>query len=295
MRSISAALGLVKTSHRRCRGQIQNHAVITDEHTSVVHRWVDSVVIKLGLCPWAHPAEQAGGIRVVTSTALSSEEAFEDLLLEAKRLQNAKDSVLATTLLAYPAVEGWEDFNRFHDFYAVHLKNGSALVKDWGLKVVAFHPGCEAAGTLPQPGDEVAIPGSEDQLLLGVVEDSTSAEEEHCGDVVPVRIEGIILEDFEDIDGSHRFAIQPIPDKETKMVRLSDIVWQLSAEANLDDVAVCRSAIARAPRPVLHLLRMRDLADVDDTKRTAVYEANENTVRTLGLEALDEMIRSCDQ
>ncbi|CAE8591682.1 unnamed protein product, partial [Polarella glacialis] len=96
-----------------------------------------------------------------------------------------------------------------------------------------------------------------------------------------VRIEGIILDDESQGEGNpDLLAVQPLPgEPQIVEVRLNDIVWLLGQEANVDDASECRSVIARAPRPVLHLLRLKDLAGVDDEGRSTVYERNERQVR----------------
>ena len=59
------------------------------------------------------------------------------------------------------------------------------------------------------------------------------------------------------------------------LCRRSDILWSLDA-ADADDVGVnVREALAKAPRPVLHLLRSCELAKVDAQQREEVYEHNE--------------------
>lgn len=59
------------------------------------------------------------------------------------------------------------------------------------------------------------------------------------------------------------------------LCRRSDILWSLDA-AEADDVGVnVREALAKAPRPVLHLLRSCELAKVDAQQREEVYEHNE--------------------
>lgn len=63
--------------------------------------------------------------------------------------------------------------------------------------------------------------------------------------------------------------------------RRSDILWSLDA-ADADDVGVnVREALAKAPRPVLHLLRSCELAKVDAQQREEVYEHNEASAEGL--------------
>ncbi|CAE8612837.1 unnamed protein product [Polarella glacialis] len=305
--------GLGRTHVRREKLQTVTCAVVSgDDHSMAVRRWLDSMVIGLGLCPWAQPADEAGSIRIVTSTATSTDGVLQDLLEEARRLspgagreQSAGPAgATNTTLLVCPLVEGWEDFDRFHEFYAEDLNNGNGLMAEYALKVVAFHPHCEAAGRSPVAGDEVALQGGPDgKLLLGVV----LAPQEEGGDQLDtasqavdqeqfsVRIEGIILDDESQGEGNpDLLAVQPLPgEPQIVEVRLNDIVWLLGQEANVDDASECRSVIARAPRPVLHLLRLKDLAGVDDEGRSTVYERNERQVREVGLEDLEEMLRRC--
>lgn len=65
------------------------------------------------------------------------------------------------------------------------------------------------------------------------------------------------------------------------LCRRSDILWSLDA-AEADDVGVnVREALAKAPRPVLHLLRSCELAKVDAQQREEVYEHNEASAEGL--------------
>lgn len=67
------------------------------------------------------------------------------------------------------------------------------------------------------------------------------------------------------------------------LCRRSDILWSLGP-ADADDVGVnVREALAKAPRPVLHLLRSCELAKVDAQQREEVYEHNEASASKLSL------------
>ena len=65
--TIGTALGVrgratVRMSHPR-GGQPCD----SSSSSSSVHEWLDSVVLKHGLCPWAPLSVQNGGLRIVTS------------------------------------------------------------------------------------------------------------------------------------------------------------------------------------------------------------------------------------
>ncbi|CAE8627974.1 unnamed protein product, partial [Polarella glacialis] len=57
----------------------------------------------------------------------------------------------------------------------------------------------------------------------------------------------------------------------------------------------CRHFASRAPRPVLHLLRIGDLEKVEEEGEPSdeVVERNEFKTMTMGAKKLDEMLKDC--
>lgn len=57
-----------------------------EQVSSAVHSWLDSVVLKHALCPWAHRSLRKGGLRIVTSSAFDEPAVRSDIMRERKRL-----------------------------------------------------------------------------------------------------------------------------------------------------------------------------------------------------------------
>ncbi|CAK9041112.1 unnamed protein product, partial [Durusdinium trenchii] len=61
-----------------------------DQHSEVVKRWINELVIGQGFCPWAAPAKSAGSIRIASSQEATEEGVLGDLLSEARELQSSQ-------------------------------------------------------------------------------------------------------------------------------------------------------------------------------------------------------------
>jgi uncharacterized protein len=104
-------------------------------HTLMVEacrRWVEEVVLKLNLCPFAHAPWAAGEVRFVASRADSAEELLAELFHEA--------SVATGTTLLCTDRFGFEEL---HNIAGI----GEQLLPDW--QVVAFHPDFRFEGSDP--------------------------------------------------------------------------------------------------------------------------------------------------
>jgi len=139
---MEAALFLWQARSRRFRRGPATRAVAEngpDAHA--VRQWLDTIVIGLGLCPWAAPAADAGQVRIVTSTAKDELGVLADLRAEALRLPvgQPRADAATTTLLACPRVAAWRSAAAFQAFYQERLANGYALAAR-GIYVVPFHP-----------------------------------------------------------------------------------------------------------------------------------------------------------
>jgi uncharacterized protein len=107
-------------------------------------RWIRSMVIWLGLCPFAQRVFEANKIRYVVTDAEDETPLLEDLANELKTLASALLSILETTLLIHPRALG--RFLDYNDF----LGPSERLVKKLGLRgaiqIASFHPDYQFAG-----------------------------------------------------------------------------------------------------------------------------------------------------
>jgi hypothetical protein len=110
-------------------------------------RFVEQVVIGLGLCPFAKEPWQAGRVAVRVSEARDVEALLVDLAVEAERLVASDAADLETTLLVHPFV--LTDFGAYNDF----LDLAEGLLRDRGhagvLQIASFHPDYRFAGEPP--------------------------------------------------------------------------------------------------------------------------------------------------
>ncbi|CAE6920034.1 argC [Symbiodinium natans] len=263
-----------------------------DVHSEAVQKWLDSMIIGLSFCPWAKPASEAGGIRIVTSMAKSPADALEDLKAEAARLQGAPGTTATTvtTLLVCPGVKPWEDFAEFNAFRETELGNGEALVKEFGCKVVCFHPHSRASDSYGlQEGDEIVIRREDGEQLCGTILSMAQGEE---GDsILRVQFYGKVDQGNAE-DGE--FGMQPFADSEDHVDCVpEESVLQLLGREALQEEDACRSILGRAPRIVLHLLRAADLEAVDNQKAFETLERNEQVVESMGEEEFDRRVHEC--
>lgn len=258
-------------------------ALVQDQHSAAVGRWVDTMILGLRLCPFAQPAAQRNGLKVVSSTGVTGDEVLEDLVTEGELLQ--ADGEIATTLVVCPHVPEWQDFGSFHEFYAGELLNGRLLSRqlDLDVSIVAFHPSCSSSEV--SVGLEVALQWQGQQWLAEVLEEDVSKE------LLSLRLLGQILETASSEDGGEDLAIQPLTEPQEVLCRRSDILWSLeSLEGGGASVTSVRSALARAPRPVLHLLRSGELAKVDAEQREEIYKHNDQLLDRLGLDHFEILL-----
>ncbi|CAJ1429044.1 unnamed protein product [Effrenium voratum] len=265
---------------------IRRRAVRTDEHSKAVSAWLDRFVLQGNYCPWAKPAQKRRGIRIVSSTETEPEEVFEDLLDEAEGLPMgpADEGEPSTTLLVCPYVEEWKSYGPFRDFYEEDLLGGSVLLDDFDMKVIAFHPEYLKYGFSVEAGDRIAIANMD-----GSASHATVLDEE--GGLHPE-------------DGEELLDVR-LDEGEECLVRYSSIITKLAtkqgAEVPSDDRSgEAANLLSRAPRPVLHLLRMEDLDAAGLASRAAtgpniqgVLEENAVRAGKLGLQGMAALLRQC--
>lgn len=114
-------------------------------------RFVEAVVIGLGLCPFAREPWEAGRVDVRVSDARDVETLLVDLAVEMQRLVETEPSELETTLLVHPDVLG--EFDAYNDF----LDLAETLLRHRGLEgvlqIASFHPDYRFEGA---PDDDPA-------------------------------------------------------------------------------------------------------------------------------------------
>ncbi|CAK8990747.1 N-acetyl-gamma-glutamyl-phosphate reductase [Durusdinium trenchii] len=247
---------------------------------------VDTMILGLDLCPFAQAPAQRNGLKVLSSTGCSGEDVLEDLQFEAEILQAQDPEMPATTLLVCGHVPEWLDFNQFHEFYARELQNGRVLSRMLGLEVaiVAFHPDCASSELVA--GGEVAVQYDGETCLAQVLKETDR-------EMLSVRLLGRIIEStLSEEEEGEDVAIQAFDQEEEVLCRRSDVLWALDTDSGRSG-ADAREALARAPRPVLHLLRSNDLARVAQEEREEVYRHNDHLLDRMGIDAFEELIRQC--
>ena len=107
-------------------------------------RWLERVVIGLGLCPFARAPFVQQRVRFRVSHAQTEDELLDDLREELVALQAADADACETTLLIHPHLLG--DFLDYNDF----LDAADTAVDQIGLKgelqIASFHPHYRFAG-----------------------------------------------------------------------------------------------------------------------------------------------------
>lgn len=118
-----------------------------------VRRWLDQVVIGLGLCPFAAQPVRDGRLRVCISLARDELALLTDLQLELRHLDQATSARVETTVIAVPhMLADFLDYNDFLDRVDELLIRG-----DWDgdYQVASFHPRYQFAGTRPDDAENL--------------------------------------------------------------------------------------------------------------------------------------------
>ena len=100
--------------------------------------WVETVVVRHGLCPFASRVLKNNGLRFFVSEATTNEALVDDLIKELLHLSHHSRDEVETTLLIHPYV--LTDFQAYNDFLDVV----DAIIDEAGLhgvvQVASFHP-----------------------------------------------------------------------------------------------------------------------------------------------------------
>ncbi len=110
--------------------------------TSIVidasRRWVEALVVRHGLCPFASRVLNNGSLRFVVSEATTNDALVDDLIEELLHLNHHSPDELETTLLIHPYV--LTDFQEYNEFLDVV----DAIIDEAGLhgvlQAASFHP-----------------------------------------------------------------------------------------------------------------------------------------------------------
>jgi len=259
-----------------------------DAHAAAVSRWLDEFILGQNFCPWAKPAQERSGIRLITSTAMRPEQVLEDLLSEAELLpmnSEGAEGEATTTLLICPHVEDWSEYEPFSRFFAEELDDGAALQDELGIKVDAFHPKYSRFGFSVGVGDRIAVSESDETMVFGTVLDEEAGIHPDDGEeLIDVRFD----------------------DGQEFLVRYSEITAKIrmqedGTEQPGDDASAdAANLVSRAPRPLLHLLRVEDLDRAGmasqagaGPKIEAVLEGNSVRAAKIGLKGMDDLLERC--
>jgi uncharacterized protein len=116
-----------------------------DETARTVRRWVETIVVGLNLCPFAHRELAHDRVRFAVTGATSEDQLATTLVNELALLESQPS--IETTLLIHPAV--LEDFDTYNQF----LDRADQVLRQLDLEgvyqVASFHPQYQFAGTAP--------------------------------------------------------------------------------------------------------------------------------------------------
>jgi hypothetical protein len=113
--------------------------------------WLENVVIKHNLCPFAHKPFHGGQIRYIVTDSARPEFLLEDLQQELDHLRATPADELETTLLIHPGV--LEDFLEYNDFFDLVDMLLSECGYEGEFQVASFHPDYQFEGTRPEDAE----------------------------------------------------------------------------------------------------------------------------------------------
>lgn len=118
---------------------IDPHAPMnTAQIAAHTRRWVEAVVVELGLCPFAAPVLRGQQLRIEVCTADADTQLALAVLDELELLQRTPASELATTLLVFPAALA--DFEHYLDFVALAEELLAESDLEGVVQIASFHP-----------------------------------------------------------------------------------------------------------------------------------------------------------
>ena len=124
---------------------------MTADATTRTERWLERVVIGLGLCPFAAPVVDAGGLDILVSDASDVDTLTADLDDALQRLAATPADELETLLLVIEhSLSDFDDFNDFLDIADALLE---ARGLDGVIQVASFHPDYRFEGADDDPAN----------------------------------------------------------------------------------------------------------------------------------------------
>lgn len=104
----------------------------------LVRRWVERLVIREGLCPFAARPMAEGRVRIVCSSAVDPDGVYRDVLAELDQLLAVDTQSIETTLLAVPSALA--DFDAYLDVLGACEEALQELGLEGQLQIASFHP-----------------------------------------------------------------------------------------------------------------------------------------------------------
>ena len=147
-------------------------------------RWLESIVVGLNLCPFAHRPLALDRVRVAV-TPVAAEDALLNVLQKELALLT-REPAIETTLLVHPRVlDDFQDYNQFLDRVDSHLESAGFAGE---LQVASFHPNYQFAGTAPEDAENYT--NRSPYPMLHILREDSVAEaiQSHGGvDQIPAR------------------------------------------------------------------------------------------------------------
>ncbi|WP_439107294.1 DUF1415 domain-containing protein [Congregibacter sp.] len=122
---------------------------LNDQALNACRRWIDSLVVRYNLCPFAKRELDSDSVAFTLSDADDEEGLLTALAQELQRLEDCPE--IETAFIVHPKV--LNDFYDFNDF----LGRSDALLKQMKLEgiyqIASFHPHYQFAGTEPDDAE----------------------------------------------------------------------------------------------------------------------------------------------